>query len=121
MTTTIYPIHRAINKPLGFKGLKAQWLLMAGAAIVGDMLLFVILYIAGVNSWIDILIAFGLGAATFSTALRLSRQYGEYGLMKRSARRKVPRCLRCHSRQVFLQLKPTICTSNFPTYSLSSK
>jgi hypothetical protein len=41
--------------------------------------------------------------------------------MKRSARKKVPRCLRCHTRQVFLHLKPTICTSNFPTYSLSSK
>jgi hypothetical protein len=114
MATIIYPIHRAINKPLSFKGLKAQWLIMAGAAIVGDLLLFVILYLIGVNSWIDILIAFGLGAAAFSTLLRLSRKYGEYGLMKKAARRRVPRVLRIHSRSCFTQLKQTPCLPNSP-------
>jgi hypothetical protein len=114
MATIIYPIHRAINKPIGFKGVKAQYLIMAAAALVGDLLLFVILYICGVNSWIDILIAFGLGATALSGALRLSRKYGEYGLMKRAARKRVPRHIRCLSRSSFLQLKPSSCPPNSP-------
>jgi hypothetical protein len=114
MATIIYPIHRAINKPLCFKGLKAQWLLLAGAAIVGDLLLFIVLYLIGINSWMDILIAFGLGAAAFSTLLRLSKKYGEYGLMKKAARRRVPRAIRCHTRSCFTQLKRTPCPPNSP-------
>ena len=105
MSTPIYPIHRAINRPLAFKGLKAQWLVMAAAAIVIDLLLFVSLYIAGLNSWLDILIAFGLGAGAVSTAYRLSNKYGEFGLMKRAARKRTPGVLRCGSRNLFLHLK----------------
>jgi hypothetical protein len=105
MSPTIYPIHRAINRPIQFKGLKAQYMMMAAATIVGDLFLFVILYIIGLNSWIDILIAFGLGATTITTAYRLSNRYGEFGLMKKTARKKAPRQLRCGSRTFFLQLK----------------
>jgi Domain of unknown function (DUF4133) len=102
---TIYPIHQAINRPIHFKGIQAQYLVMAAAALVGDLLLFVILHIAGINSWMDILIAGGLGTGAISTAFRLSKTYGEFGLMKRVARKRVPPNLRCLSRSVFLQLK----------------
>ena len=105
MSPIIYPIHRAINRPVSFKGLKAQYLIMAAAALIGDLLLFVILFIAGLNSWLDIMIAFGLGATAVSTANRFSHKYGEFGLMKSSARKKVPRYLRCLSRTTFLELK----------------
>ena len=114
MATIIYPIHRAINKPLSFKGLKAQWLIMAGAAFVGDLLLFIILHLIGVNSWIDVVIAFGLGVAALSTLVRLSKKYGEYGLMKKNARKRIPRIVRCRTRSCFIQLKQTPCPPNSP-------
>jgi hypothetical protein len=100
-----YPVHQAINRPVTFKGLKAQYMMMAAAALVGDLLLFVIGYIAGLDSWLDMLLAFGLGTITVSTAYRMSKKYGEFGLMKKTARKKVPRQIRYRSRQLFLQLK----------------
>lgn len=105
MSPTSYPIHQAIGRPLIFKGLKAQYIVLAAAALVGDLVLFVILSIAKCNSILDIIIAFGLGAAAISTAYRLSIKYGEFGFMKKKARKKVPRHIRCDSRSIFIQLK----------------
>lgn len=107
MPTTVYLTHRAINRPVRFKGLVAQYLVMAAAAIVIDLLLFIILYITGVNALVDIALAFGLGGGAISMAYRLSRKYGEYGLMKKRARKKVPRHIRFRSHP-FLKNKQTL-------------
>ena len=52
MTTSVYLINKGINKPILFHGLRAQYILYAGAIITGDTLLFAVLYISGINSWI---------------------------------------------------------------------
>jgi len=111
MPTTIYDTHRAINRPVRFKGLVAQYLVMTAAALVLDLLLFIILYITGLNPLADMALAFGLGAAAVSTAYRLSRKYGEYGLMKKRARKKVPKYIRFRSHP-FLKNKQTLWQQN---------
>jgi conjugation system TraG family ATPase len=48
MTTSVYLINKGINKPIIFHGLRAQYILYAGAIITGDMLLFAVLHISGI-------------------------------------------------------------------------
>lgn len=100
----MYPIHQAINRPLRFKGIEGPYLLMAAAALIGDLLLFVILYCCHVPAILCIGIAAGVGAVTVSTISRLSRIYGTHGLQKKKARRRVPTCIRWKSRRLFTHL-----------------
>jgi len=100
----MYPIHQAINRPLRFKGIEGPYLLMAAAGLVGDLLLFVILYCCHTPAIICIGIAVGAGAISVSTISRLSRTYGSHGLQKRRARRRTPTCIRWKSRQLFTHL-----------------
>jgi hypothetical protein len=100
----MYPIHRAINRPLRFKGIEGFYVLIAAAGLVGDLLLFVILYCCHLPGILCIGIGAGVGAATVSTTARLSRTYGIHGLRKKKARRRVPVCIRWKSRRLFTHL-----------------
>jgi hypothetical protein len=46
MTTSVYLIHKGINKPITFKGLQGQYILYGGAILTADLLLFAIDLIA---------------------------------------------------------------------------
>lgn len=102
--TTTYPIHRAINRPLRFKGIQGTYLMLAAGGLVGDLLLFVILYCCHTPALVCVGIAAGVAAVTVSTTSRLSRTYGSHGLRKKKARRRVPTCIRWKSRRLFTQL-----------------
>ena len=102
--TTSYPIHRAINRPLRFKGIQGNYLLLASAGLVGDLLLFVTLYCCHTPAIVCIGIAAGMGAATVSTTSRLSRTYGIHGLRKKKARRRLPDCVHWKSRRLLTHL-----------------
>lgn len=102
MTTSVYPIHQAIGRPILFKGFRAQYILVAGISLIADLLFFVILYLAGVPPWICIVIVFGLGAAALAATARLSKQFGQFGLLKLFARRRLPEGLRYTSRRLFV-------------------
>jgi Domain of unknown function (DUF4133) len=104
MTTSVYPNYRAINRPMSFKGLKGQYIIVTAGALVSDLLLFVILYCCKVPSWICIGIAFGLGAGAVSIGFRLNQRYGIHGLKKKRVRRRAPAFIRCRSRQLFTTL-----------------
>ena len=104
MTTIVYPIQQAIDRPLYFKGFRAQYILLAALSLIADLLLFVLLYLAHVPSWICIVIAFGLGCTALVIAATLSQRFGRYGLMKHLASKNLPRHIRCNSRRVFLNL-----------------
>jgi len=99
-----YSIHRAINRPLRFKGIEGAYLMFAAAGLVGDLLVFVILYCCHTPAIISIGIAGGIGAILVTTTTRLSRNYGTHGLRKKKARRRVPACIRWKSRRLFTQL-----------------
>jgi hypothetical protein len=101
----VYPIHRAINRPLSLYGFKGRYILLAGAGLVGDLLLFVILYCCKLPSVLCILIVLGLGAIILTACARLSQRYGHYGLLKKRSRQRVPPDFRCRSRKLFTNLK----------------
>ena len=104
MANSVYQINKGINKPVEFKGLKAQYIWYLAGGVLGLLILFAILYIAGVNTYICLGIVGFLGTALFVTIYRMSNKYGEHGIMKKMARRSVPHVLKSNSRKVFIQL-----------------
>ena len=104
-----YPINKGIGHSVEFQGLKSQYLFIFAGGLLALFVLFVILYMAGVNQWICI----GFGGTSTSILVwqtfSLNRKYGEHGLMKRSAlhshprylinRRRIPRLFRHRERK----------------------
>lgn len=88
-----YPINKGIGRSVEFQGLKSQYLFIFAGGLLALFVLFVILYMAGVNQWICI----GFGGIAASVLVwqtfSLNRRYGEHGLMKRSALHSHPRYL----------------------------
>ena len=104
MATSVYNINKGINKPIEFKGLKAQYIGYLGAGLVVLLVLFSILYITGVNMFICLGLILILGTILFVFVYKISRQYGQYGLMKKAAKLSVPSQVLCASRKLFIQL-----------------
>jgi hypothetical protein len=103
MAGSVYPINKGINKSVVFKGLRAQYIWWLGGVVIGAMILFAILYIIGVSAYLCIPLVGGLGAVGVSRVYRMSRRYGEYGLMKRRAQTSVPKVIHARSRRLFMQ------------------
>jgi hypothetical protein len=101
MAGSVYSINKGINKSVEFKGLKAQYIWYLGGVVVCAMIVFAILYIAGVSAYVCIPLVGGAGAIGVSRVYRMSRQYGEYGLMKRRAKGSVPKVVHVRSRSLF--------------------
>jgi hypothetical protein len=88
---TEYNVNRGIGKPAEFKGLKSQYLFIFAGGLLGLFIVFVVMYMAGVDQWICII--FGITAASILVygVFHLNRKYGEHGLMKAQARLGHPR------------------------------
>ena len=57
-----YGINKGIGKSVEFRGLKAQYLFIFAGGLLAVFVVFVILYMAGVDQWVCI--AFGVAAAS---------------------------------------------------------
>lgn len=104
MANSVYSINKNINKPIEFKGLKAQYIWYLGAGLVALLIMFAILYIIGVNTFICLSIILLLGIGLFGYVYNLSNKYGQYGMMKKVAMRKIPVSVIVYSRKVFTRL-----------------
>lgn len=98
-----YTINKGINKPIEFKGLKAQYIGYLAGGLVCLLVLFAILYLIGMAVYLCILIIAGLGSLLFFKVFGLSHKYGQHGLMKKNARRYVPTYLKFRSRRLFYE------------------
>lgn len=99
----VYQVNRGINKSMEFKGLKAQYIWYLAGGLVGSLLIYAVLYVVKVNNYLCMAVAFGAGGSSIGIAYRFSNKYGEHGLMKRRARRGVPKVLKSNSRKVFVK------------------
>jgi len=107
MANSVYDINKGVSKPIEFHGLLAQYIWYLGAVIMGTLILFSIIYIAGVNAFLCVAIVLGIGGGGCYQVFQMSKKYGEHGLSKKSARRYVPKLLKSKSRKRFY-LTPTI-------------
>lgn len=105
MATSVYRINKGINKPIEFKGLKAQYIGYLAAGLVLLLVMFAVMYISGVNMFFCLGFTVILGSFLFVFVYRLSAKYGQYGLLKETARRSLPSDLTCKSRILFVNLK----------------
>ena len=88
-----YPVNKGIGRPVEFKGLKAQYLFIFVDGLLALFVLFVILYMIGIDQWICI--GFGVVSASVLVwqTFALNARYGEHGLMKLGATKSHPRYL----------------------------
>lgn len=98
-----YIINKGVGRPIEFKGIKAQYIAYLAAGLLGLLLLFAILYVAGVPALICIALVTLAGTALFTTVIRYSHRYGEHGLMKEAAWRKTLPCIRSRKRPFFIK------------------
>ena len=101
MTTEVYTINKGVNRPVEFRGLKGQYIWWLAGGIVSLLGVFAGLYIAGVNPLVCIGIIAVAGTVLFMRVYRMSRVYGEHGLMKRGAARRLPRRIRADTRKIY--------------------
>ena len=97
MSNSVYQINKGINKSIEFKGLKAQYIWYLGGGLVALLILFAIIYIIGINIFICLALIVSLASALFMYVYKLSRTYGEYGLMKKVARKAVPNVIKSNT------------------------
>ena len=105
MNNSVYKINKGINKPIEFKGFKAQYIWYLGIGLVALLVLFAVLYIVGVNTYVCLIMILILGAILFMKVSKLSNKYGEHGMMKKIASQSVPRVIKSYSRKMFLKKK----------------
>src|SRR4051794_14160849 len=103
MGNTIYSINKGVNKPLEFRGLKAQYIWYLAGGLVGVLIAFVILYISGFNAYLSVIIGLGLGALLFFYVYKLNHKYGQFGWMQMKAKRKIPKTIKSQSRKFLIQ------------------
>ena len=101
MGNSIYEINKGVSKPIEFKGLLAQYIWYMGAVVLGTLILFAFMYIAGINAFLCVGIAFGTGGTSCCYVFQLSKKYGEHGLTKKRASRYVPELLKSKTRKYF--------------------
>ena len=97
MSNSVYQINKGINKSIEFKGLKAQYIWYLGGGLVGLLIIFAIIYIIGINIFLCLAIIVSAGTGLFMYVYKMSRTYGEHGLMKKIARKAVPKVIKSHS------------------------
>lgn len=103
MSNSVYKINKGINKPIEFKGLKAQYIWYLAIGLLVLLILFAVLYIIGVNTYLCLALILLLGTILFMRVTKLSNKYGEHGMMKKVASQGVPRIIKSYSRKVFIK------------------
>lgn len=106
--SSVYEINKGINKPIEFRGLKAQYIGYLATGLVSLLVIFAVAYIAGVPVYLIIPVVGIMGFVLFTGVYRYSHKYGEHGLKKEVAFRRVPSAIICRSRKLFLDLKSTV-------------
>ena len=104
MSTSVYTVNKGINRPIEFRGLKAQYIWYLGGGLLVLLILFAILYISGVNTYLCLGIIVMLGSALFLYIYRLSHKYGEHGMTKHLAQKSIPCSVKISSRKTFTHL-----------------
>ena len=92
---TNYSINKGIGRTVEFKGLKAQYLFIFAGGLLAALILVMLLYMAGANSYFCLLLGIGGASLIVWQTFLLNKKYGEHGLMKIGARKRHPRYIIC--------------------------
>lgn len=98
----VYQINKGIGCSPEFKGLRSQYLFIFAGGLLAILIAFMVLYMAGVNQWICIVLGVISASVLVWATFHLNAKYGEWGLMKMQAVRNHPRYI--INRKRFLRL-----------------
>lgn len=102
---TVYEINKGINRSIEFKGIKAQYIIYLAAGLVFLLLSFAILYVIGISIYLCLGIIIPAGTGLFIAVQRYSKKYGEHGLLKRAAQKRMPTYVKSNTRKIFTRLR----------------
>lgn len=106
--SAVYQINKGVNRPLEFKGLKAQYIGFLAGGLVILLVLFAVLYICGLPLYFCLPVILFAGLMLFHHVFRMSKKFGQHGLLKLQAKRQLPGYLRITSRKLFVHLNPSV-------------
>ncbi|GAA4910026.1 DUF4133 domain-containing protein [Mucilaginibacter defluvii] len=104
MNNSIYTINKGINNSIEFRGLRAQYIWYFAGLVIVLLILFAVLYICGAGTAICLCTCGGGAIIGSKKIFGLSKKYGEHGLMKALAKKRLPRVLKSYGRRSFQQL-----------------
>jgi hypothetical protein len=90
-----YNINKGIGRTVEFRGLKAQYLFLFAGGLLGTLILVMLLYMAGVNSYVCLILGTGSALLIVWQTFSLNKKYGQHGLMKIAAKKRHPRYIIC--------------------------
>lgn len=90
-----YNINKGIGRTVEFKGLKAQYLFIFAGGLLGTLILVMILYMAGMSSYLCLFIGSSGASLIVWQTFKLNKKYGEHGLMKLGSKKNHPRYIIC--------------------------
>jgi len=90
-----YNINKGIGRTVEFRGLKAQYLFIFAGGLLGVLILVMIMYMAGANSYVCLFIGAGGASLIVWQTFSLNEKYGEHGLMKLGAKKRHPKYIIC--------------------------
>ncbi len=106
-----YHINKGIGRTVEFQGLKAQYLFIFAGGLLGLLILVMVLYMAGVNPYVCLVLGAGGALLIIWKTFSLNKKYGEHGLMKLSAKKRHPRYIAC-DKPIERYLKTTVKPKN---------
>lgn len=101
MAARTFEINKGINRSIVFKGLKSQYIWYMGGAMFVLLILYALMYLFKVSTFISLGIIICLATGSIMGIYQLSASYGEHGLTKALAARKLPRLVRSTSHKPF--------------------
>jgi hypothetical protein len=103
MANSVYQISKGINQSMEFRGLKAQYIWYLGGGVVVLLIVFTVMYVIGLHSYVCIAVILIAGTFLVRKIYEMSNKYGEHGLMKAMARKRVSKVIKSRSRKVFMK------------------
>lgn len=101
----VFDIQRGINRPMEFKGIRAQYLLYLVLGLIGLLILFAALYLLSCPVYLILPLVGTLGTALFYYVTKYSKKYGTHGLMKLAGYKKLPKALRSSRPRLLINTK----------------
>ena len=87
-----YHLNKGVNKPVEFKGLVgSRYIFLLLGGLGGVFLGYIVLHVAGVNSYLTLPLAIGSAFFWVTRVFALSAKYGEHGAMKQQAKSRQPK------------------------------
>ena len=67
------------------------------------MIVFTVMYIIGISPYVCVGLILVAGTVLFMYVYKLSNTYGEHGMMKKVAKRGIPKVIKSYNRKLFVR------------------